>query len=428
MRRLSKSTIKIFIIGIIMLAYLARDVMGISVPEVFFISICGFAFFYLDLGASLGVYIFTSTLILPGNPIRLLYLLFTVYKLNSKRKLIFPISMMIIIFIQFIEGIFWSSGGLTTALYDDIQNLLYIVIPVLWMSKKFKPEDVKKSVLFYIVGTMFAYSIILFMTVTTYGWAATIGGTIRLGSRLANSYQNNSTMISAYNPNGIATTSVLAIGFLLILIETGRIKKLLGYSAIFVFFVFILLTKSRTGILTLILLFILYYIYIIVNQKKIFRGFLLLFLVGLGTILSVYLVPEVWTHLLMRFVDQEDLSNGRLFLNMSYLNYWLSHIWCFLFGYGMGNYSSIVNIGNSAHNAIVDVLMTWGIVGMGLLISFMKRYFKTSISYLDRKHLFLSAIPVLVYFIALQGGQLLTVPASFVRLCFAILFMRCIVY
>jgi len=330
--------------------------------------------------------------------------------------------MMGMMIFSFLTMALYSNASVGDMVYSYVEHMLYIVIPMLWLSDVYTAEDVQRAAKCYVVSAIFAFSILLIMTLNGLG----IDGLLRAGFRLgfSSGIVNNSTMITSYNANAIASTSVLGISYLCALLERKVVSSRYVVSLSVPLALFALLSKSRTGLLMEGLLLLAYMGYLAISKKRIKQCLLLLAVVFLFVMIIFKYFPTVVEAFLNRF-QVEDITNGRSAINGEYIRRILSDPMLLLFGYGIGNYVRVANIpmANSAHNAFVDILMCWGILGLGLLVAFWMELYR---SIKRRSHCELPIIaylPFVLYFFAVQGGQYLTVGLPHIRLCFSMLFL-----
>lgn len=403
--------------------YTARDIWLLPVPEFVFVGVSLFVFAYLRPGYALSFYIFTSLLTLPGNPIRSLYLLTSLFYQNRRKKARLSIPMICMALLSFLTMALYTNLSVGKFIYSYVESMLYILIPMLWLSDVYTAEDVQRASKCFAASAIFAYSMLLIMTLKGLG----IEGLLRAGFRLgfSSGIVNNSTMISAYNSNAIATTSILGVSFLCALLERNAAsgKYVLSRAAPLLLFAFF--AKSRTGLLMTGILFLVYMGYLAVTKNRLKQSLLLLTVALLFVAIVYKYFPTVLEAFLNRFLA-EDITNGRTTINGAYIQCMLSDPMLLLFGYGIGNYVRVTHMppANSAHNAIVDIVMCWGIVGLGLIIAFCAELYGSIKRRNHCKLPLMSYMPFFLCFFAIQGGQYLTTGLPHIKLCFSVLFLR----
>ena len=415
---------QIFWILLLSVMYFARDIGGVYFPDLVFSGLCAIAFFVLDYGAALGVYAFTTSLTLPENEIMLFYLLIILLKRYRDNRMQLHAGMLCCTFallvLQMLDMALFTRMSWMNMLYQYITKMLYIIIPLIWFSYDTTPKQYKRAVICYVWGLVFGAAIVLIITGNQIGWAEMFRSNqyTRLG------VADNATagrMQTRYNANQLGGMMAIALSYMLVLMERKTLSKPVSFITIAFITVIIALTKSRTGLLCACGVVALYLLYVMVSSRQWFKGilFVLAILIVIGMIL--YFFPDVFSGLFSRFEDQEDMTNGRADLLVIYLQEWLSDPWCFLFGYGIGSFQEVVTVHNVPHNAIADILMSWGLLGFILLLVILLSFYTKAIRYVSRKARLLVSIPALVAIVFSMAGQYLTVGYPHLRLSFLIL-------
>ena len=97
----------------------------------------------------------------------------------------------------------------------------------------------------------------------------------------------------------------------------------------------------------------------------------------------------------------------------------MDNLYSIFFGYGAQNYLTAVStLKNSAHNMVVDVLVSWGLVGLMTIVGWYYYLYKAYIKRTNAEPLRIALLPAVMYIISLQDGQFLTVETPFMILSF----------
>lgn len=175
----------------------------------------------------------------------------------------------------------------------------------------------------------------------------------------------------------IGSEDVNTYGVYLLVIASANIgcfvlqKKARGLfllnTVLLVFFGF--LTLSRGFILNLALLIAVGVFFLfewsLEGVGKMVGGVMLAILVGL-VLLRVPVVKAIVDNYVGRF-QVSDLSNGRFGIFEEYFLYMREHVEVFLFGLGMDNYRGVTGINKAVHNTFIEVILSEGVVGLGLI-------------------------------------------------------------
>ena len=409
--------------------YLLRDVAGLGVPEIVFTGICGMAFLFLDPGASLGMYIFTTALTVPHNEIRIVYMALICLKLFRVGRLRLRAGMLMLMLgcmlLQLVNSCLFSDLGVSELAYDYVTRMLIFLLPLVWYSVNASPGQYRRAVLCYLWGVMLGGTVALILTSRTEGFIKLLTGSrfARLG-HVSDAVATG--MRTAYNANQLGSMLAIAIAILLAYMDRGYLPRMLSFAAIGYALILLMMTKSRTGLLTAIGVFVMYYWVAVIRKGRIRQGLLIFAAMVLTVLLVVTLIPEVVTAVTNRFINQTDITNGRTDLMVMYLREWVGNAWSFLFGYGIGSYQGVVNFGAGLvpHNIITDTLICWGLVGLVLVGWILWMMYRRNRPGVRRADVVLAYLPAIAALVVTMAGQYLTTGYPHMRLCFLLLAAR----
>ena len=138
-------------------------------------------------------------------------------------------------------------------------------------------------------------------------------------------------------------------------------KRILYYIAIVVFLINLVLTFSRTSMLAAVLLFAVCILFL--KNKKLWFYSVLLMITGIIVIISV---PALW-NFVYRVILKENNLAGRGELNAIAVDYFIEGTWFQkLFGHGVyesRTYFENMTTHGSVHNAYLQVLVYYGLIG-----------------------------------------------------------------
>ena len=413
-------------VGLICILYCCRDVVNLGVPEIVFTAVCCIGFFTLDIGEAFALMAFTIPLTVPANEIRIVFLFVLLYKVLKKENAItFEKTGFIIVFLmitlEVVNDCIFSKVSFFQMIYSIVEFILILIIPLVWDSiRKFLTyESLKNAITCFIIGVIVSCLVLMYISIVSKGWTSIIAGDNRFGMGIE--YDNNSSMQTSLNTNTIGNRCAICISLLIVLTEKCKFSKIIAIP-LFVFFIFIIgLTKSRSSLICLCFIVLFYTLFTFIKKKELFKGIVII----AGAIAIIYLLihlfPLMFDGFLARFVNQTDLSNGRLELDAQYLDIWQNNIWCFIFGFGTKSYGAITCLSNSPHSMVVDILISWGIVGVLLVVLWTGYLLKRTTKGMNRNHLFLVALPVLVVIFSVFDGQYLTVATNHLILCLIVI-------
>lgn len=410
-------------------AYLLRDIAGVDFPEILLTGICGLAFLFLDIGSAMGMYFFTTALTVPHNEIRIVYIVLTALKLIRSGGMKLHAGLLCItlgcMLVQLVNVALFSTQGLVELIYDYVTRMLVFLLPVMWYSRNASPRSYRRALMCYLWGVLLGGTITLILTIRSYGFMTLLTGTqyIRLGKTMAEAAGG---MQTTYNANQLAEMLTVAIAILLTYMDKGYLPRLPSAAVIVYALMLLLMTRSRTGLLTAIGSFVLYYWVAVIRKGRIRQGLIIFAGMVAVVVLLVNLIPGIVTAASSRFINQTDITNGRSDLLVSYMKEWLGSPWCFLFGYGIGSYEGMVdpNIAFVPHNCIMDILICWGLLGLVLVVICVVMMYRRNRRDVSRQDVVLAYLPAIVAIVFSMASQYTTAGWPHMRLCLLLLSAR----
>lgn len=403
--------------------YIFRDLADASIPDIVFSGLCAIGFILTDAGTGLGLYMFTTALTVPQNEIILFYIIILLGKMFLSGKVRVNGKMVLItvgmLMLQLVNMALFSTYAVGDVLYYYITRMLIIIVPLFWFDGEYSAEDFRSALMCYVAGVILGGTVTMLLTAERITWEALLKGTG--GYRLGKTYATEEGMQTTYNANQLAVMFTIASAIILQQIDRKRMSMILGIALLGYSFFLLVLTRSRTGLLTMAMIIVIYYFVLVIRRKKVFAGILLLGVISAMVFMVVTFIPGVVERVIDRFVGQEDITNGRADLFVDYLQAWVNDPWCFFFGYGIGNAYGIVNVGYTPHNAITDVLISWGIVGLFIVSVVVVMCYHKGIEKVNKKERIMAILPALVALVASMAGQYLETNYPHPRLCFLFL-------
>lgn len=402
--------------------YLIRDLGGTNVPDIVFSGLCAVAFILMDMGSCLGVYMFTTALTVPHNEITIVYLVIMIFKILASGKAQVNGRMLMmtmgIMLLQLLDTTMFSTDAVGDALYDYVTRILIIIVPLFWYNDEYSAEDFRSALMCYVTGTILGGTVTMILTAESVTWDALLKGTG--DNRLGKTYNTDEGMQTSYNANQLAIMCAITASIILQAMDKKKMSKILSIILLGYTLFLVALTRSRTGLLMMAMIVVVYYLILVVRRKRLLAGLLLLGAISAIIFTIVTFIPDVVEAVIGRFIDQEDISNGRTELFADYIKAWVNDPWCFFFGYGIGTYHN-VDTWNTPHNAITDILISWGLVGMFLICGIVGMCFKKGAKNVDKKDRMIALLPAMVALVSAMASQYLDTGYPHPRLCFLFL-------
>lgn len=346
--------------------------------------------------------------IIPMREIIILYIILEILKkkirLEKNSTILVLILCIIEIFAEYLHG---------GTMRGTISLIIFVLGTTIICSKSYtsKSKDLFNKT--FIISFLGATISIIYSTIKAYNYDISKFLNIRFGLI---SYGENVVNIGT---NGIGLLCLMSIAFLLIdIYEKRNVKKI--DILLIIYFVFIgLLTQSRAYLLGLILL-IFFAGVLLIKEKKIKIHHVVVGIIIGSTIFCVYTnkFAVSYNQFYSRFIGYEDITNGRAELNAFYLEHIFDELEGGLFGYGLEAYNTYLGADNTAHNAIIEILAAWGLIGA--IVVFM--WFFCIIFYQIKDNTKLdstSILPILIFAIMVQSTRIFKtlIPIMYFTLC-----------
>lgn len=229
---------------------------------------------------------------------------------------------------------------------------------------------------------------------------------------------------AAINPNTYGIICSLAIAGLLQLRKKNRGSS--PFERVLLVWLMLTgaLTMSRTYLVCLLLVLGLY---VLVQEgtmkKKLLTVFCMLMLIAVLILILQLLVPSVVSAYYKRFLSS-DITSGRDSLFMKYHRVFLSSAKSMFFGVGLQQFYEktveAMQIINMPHNGFQEILIAWGIPGFIMFLCFLGSLLVRA-GKQNRRITLMSAIPLILWLVKVQAGQLIT--SDYTMLGFAVVYL-----
>ncbi len=251
---------------------------------------------------------------------------------------------------------------------------------------------------------------ILILTIRRYGsLSAIMRLSFRIGQTGFSDELTSSTM--SMNANGIGLLAIVAISSVCILFKYKKINNTIGYilGAFFSFVGF--LTISKTFFLIFAIMMSLFIIdNSITNSRKPIKVLSFFFIAALC--LFIFSRTPLFHNIMLRF-ETDDISTGRFDVAHEYLDFMKGSIINRIFGIGLQNVNFKAGITHVPHNAILEVFVCFGYLGLILysvfFINIINNCERRYLAIHNRKIPFINFIPLISYLSFIQGLQFLRI-------------------
>lgn len=386
----------------IVVLLLIRDVVGISVSKWVFIVLATGVYLLYDIEY---IAIFTCFLIpfivgLPNSYIFIIglivVLLRNINKLLIKKDFWILWAIFIVELLSFIYGNFY--------IYDFIRFAAPISLISILIFDNRNTLNSRNMLLYFLFAAIVAQISVILQSISINGLDALISGGVRLGNTVQ--LLEIEGMRISYNPNGMALLSGITISILLILFNIQKqAKVVIAFLIILEIFVGSL-SLSRAFLLLFCVITIVYIFSLNRGIKRFLEGLIMATIISVGVYLLVsYFAPSLLDSYSSRLAV-EDLSAGRISIASEYFEALMDHPERLVLGSGLQNYQVKYGVSQSSHNGTQEVLITWGIIGLGLVLLYIISIYRhgwRGVASSDRKIIFI--LPLIILLVAIQSGQ-----------------------
>lgn len=155
---------------------------------------------------------------------------------------------------------------------------------------------------------------------------------------------------------------------------------LYGFICICLFIVYTFSFKKRKLLLLLVFVLISFFIFVLITHTTFY-----------DKIFSIY----------RKSVTTQDISNGRIDIYKYYVNLLKSNLDILFLGRGLTTYELLNENGErlAAHNALLEVVLAWGLIGMFVLILFIYKIFIRKTKNKINLYVYIPIICILLYMI-----------------------------
>lgn len=353
--------------GIMMLLLVARDILGVDISDIIVTVICILSMSCLKYAQMVNYIFFMFPIMcgVPGYIISTAYILLVIKGPRLKIRQIFPL--LIIVILEIINESYRSIEGLHTGM---LSFLSFTAIFFYFLDEdKSNKYSVRKSLIYYGLGTVFVFIVIYTNMFREYGITTILSGMLRSGALGVEG--NDVTHMRghlALNANTIAYMSISVVSIFSVMIEKIQTKRIFYFSIIAVCLFSGILSFSRTFIAAAVLFYILLLL-TTRGAKKIKLGTLFLIV----AIAAMFFFGDTILTITDTFVGRAEESNfttagGRTVLFKLYNEAWLNDFKYILFGTGAVSYFPVLHIYNAMHCGLQQIWVCLGITGLLLYL------------------------------------------------------------
>ncbi|MCL2426028.1 MAG: hypothetical protein FWD05_06795 [Oscillospiraceae bacterium] len=402
----AKNILNIGLIIAFLVLILARDVFGVSVNSLAFLIVATLFFILKDNNTTIiisaMVFMIPIYTGIPYVDISIIAMLIILYKNGWRMKInVFTILCLLLIFIIEISSVFASNINFNIPIFLRLIGALLFVfafIPSFTLSHKLDRVLILKAFLW---GMLFMIVTILWQYLREYGLYEFLNLGVRIGN-VGLHFDMEAGLRVSNNPNILGITCSAAIYVIVILKE----KKVASWWYLLFFPIIVmfgLMTQSRAFVFAFVL--IMAYFLITSSKNKGAKSFFVavFFLIATYYVFTAFF-PDYFDNIIARW-EVDDITGGRSTIMTAYSQFMRGNPRFIPFGAGLqGHRQQVGGPSSAVHNGFQQVYVSWGIVGVLVVVVLMYSTYKTaaiSIKKRDILHIF----PLFMYFFSLQTIQ-----------------------
>lgn len=399
-----------------------KDFGGVKVPGIMFLGIWGLILLFASSEVAAAFTLSTVICFSSTMSVTIPMVVYVVITLLKRKRLRVNALLMVSLYVivtELLRFLFFPSQQFVGYATTVVGELFLFTILTALDDGVASPELCLK---FYLVFFTFLALEIIWVTAEELGGLSQIiSSRFRLGM-LGEDEEAVAEGLLSINPNGIALMAISAITATMLLQSKKHISMIWAVPALVFFSLVGFLTVSKTFILVYAGFWCLYLIWYTVRYKKSMVRTL-----GL-LVLAVILLIAIWNtdmiqNVVRRF-DTNDQTSGRIDIILEYLDYMMKEPARVVFGIGPQDVTGKVGAFYSPHNAITEIFVCFGFVGLALYAGFFGSLLRTA----HRKRALqtqsgglINMIPFICYAVFIQALQFRRVGYIYfsVALCFA---------
>lgn len=421
-----KSWGNILVAGFIGLLFL-KDFLSISIPSMVFMGVWILILLFAEKETAAAftlssVICFASTL-----SITIPCAVYIVFTILSKKRLRFNAIVVVSLYVVFVELMRLIAGtGEDFRQYVNSMTVLLLVMVVI-MELYDKTASPQRCIKYYLAFFGFMSLDIIWATAKSLGGIGSIiNGNFRIGQ--VEMIDETVEGIFSVNANGIALMAMLAVSSIILLLSKKYLTLKIAIPMLAYFTLVGLLTISKTFILVYVGFWCLYVCwYTKKSGANIFKPLALIVILGIAV--AVLWNTDVIQNILARF-DTYDITTGRIDVTYEYLDYMSKNTLGSIFGIGLQNVTGKVSMLHVPHNAILEIFVCFGVVGLALYLLFFVTLFRMSARYKifegKERHIFINYLPFVTFIVFIQSLQFLRINYIYasIAIVFACMLLR----
>ena len=337
-----------------------------------------------------------------GIPSNFIYpLLICILFIKDPQKSLNKVVLFIVIFLMEISHYGYYTFDIQIAEIVGYASFLFLMFYII--ADNPKDVDYGKCITLFCIGAAVLLLGIIINNSLLISQLDPINGIVRLGDNKELGDFSETRMMLTANANTIGYYSIAAISCLLVLQYYKKINSILFLILFAVSFYGGVLSVSRTWAILMIFSVI---VYLRFMKHNIVKSLLLIGVLSIGVVVFLSQNEIILEFFTQRFTeDSTNLSTagGRTIIFKSYNDYLADNPFSLLWGEGAVYYKEASGIASATHNALQQIIVSYGLVGLCIFIC---AFIRSTKKYFSKKEL-MAILPLCMMVLFVQTIQIL---------------------
>lgn len=396
--KIDKEKIFLGILIVFSFLFIIRDVLQLNIPRSVFIFLAVIICLFFNNNH---VYCFLAFIIPGANGISYTFISLIILLSLITKGINFNSTIIIIgLILSVIEILSFIYGPFN--LFELVRFMGVFFVAFLYMGETKNNYDHAKILNYFYFGFIVAMINLFGQYIMHYSIIELFNLSIRFGNTEELFGYGKDAILLSYNANGLGTLCLLVIFTTLIMakFQNKKIYYILTFFSILVG----VMTQSRTFLLSFLMTIVVYFLFNIRSVRDFLRVILLGSIIGGICVFIFATVLSSYAESLLERFQTSDLFNGRIEIMQYYLLESLKYPLRFLFGVGMQDYQGKYLYEMSCHNAFQEIMITWGITGLFIIV-YLFYYIIKNARMQNSKILLTQYLPFFIIIFVAQMGQ-----------------------
>ncbi len=393
----------------------ARDVLGVPVNRFVFLLLATVILFFADTEQIFDFCLFLAP-IHSGAPYNFIIMLSAVALVLKKKR--FAMSAMVIplIFIICFLEMLGMMRNYEHSISIMLQVFSILILFFVFLTDRKCGIRGQYALNSYVLGFIFAMFTLFGQLTQEYSLSAIFQLRVRLGDVNQSISGLSEGMRLSYNPNMLGGICAMAVVICILMARRQKIRIALVYYVLSLLAgIMCFMTLSRASLIGCAVGLIVVFLFSNGNIGSVIRKWGVIAAIVVMALFIIMNYLDSYVTFLFDRNQSGDVLNGRSVIFEEYFKIITSRLDVFLFGFGLQGYQYKSGMWNSAHNAIEEVWVAWGLIGL-IAVTVLFCIIFLNIKKVNKRIRIYTLAPMAVMFIILMAGQGFSVRGNILQL------------